>query len=362
MEPRSSNPRASTPGSTPPFDRSSLSRILGEGEDPLSWSLPLGSLFGIRIRAHFLLAIWVAVELFGPIHPGALGPLYAGCLIASFVLIVLVRELCRSAFARGMGRQLDTVVLWPLGGISHTVPLSRVHAGLQPAITESGGLLFGMLAWPVLAAAVWMLGGRWAQVSFNPLNPAMTLAGIGNDLHSIASNTGANPFVLIGAWSLYYANAIVLLANLLLPMFPLDGARIVLAWQERRLGDLAAAAFVAKVGFLTALVTLVLGSALESTRVMALAVIGGLVTWFEFRRAVFLERPLQPELAALDDPPSVGELPVSPEAIQEADEAADSDEARLDALLGKISRQGMSSLSEEDQTFLRAMTRRRQRE
>lgn len=344
-----------------PGDRATFARVLGEGEDPLSWSLPLGRFFRTRVRLHILMPLWITVELLGPLHPGKLGLVYSASLVGAFCVVVVARELCRAAFARAMGRQLDTVVLWPLGGVSHTSPVSRVYPGLQPALAESGGLLFGMLAWPVLAAAVWMLGGGWGQLSVSPLNPAVTLGSIGQDLDSVRATTGANPLVLIGAWSLYYANACVLLANLVLPMFPLDASRVLLAWQERRLGDAAAAAFVAKIGFVAAIAVLLAGAAMESTRLMALAVLGGVATWIELRRSQFLEQPMRLGVGV------VGEIsrvtpPVSPEAVQEADGSGDEDERRLDAILAKISVGGMGSITDEERAFLKAMTRRRRLE
>ncbi|MFZ4575760.1 MAG: hypothetical protein ACOYN0_15300, partial [Phycisphaerales bacterium] len=321
-----------------------FSRLLGEGEDPLSWSLPVGRFFHTRVRVHAILPVWLAMELLAPLDPGAIGPLYSAFLVIAFFVIVLARELCRAAFARAMGRQFETVVLWPLGGVSHSAPLSRISPGIQPALAESGGILFGMLAWPVLAAAVWMLGGGWTQLTLSPLNPAGTLASIGGDLDTVRARTGANPVVLIGAWSLYYANACVLLANLLLPMAPLDASRVILAWQERRLGDAAAAAFVAKFGFVTSVVVLVAGGVMGSTRLIALAVLGGAATWIELRRSRFLAQPLAPAWFAGRHAIDSYRLPVSPEAVQEDDPAADADELRLDELLAKISARGLAAL------------------
>lgn len=313
-------------------------RVLGEGEDHLSWSIGLGTLWGTRVRFHVILPIWIAAEMLRTVDSRAPGPGATGCLMGAFVLILLARELARAAFARAMGAQFDSVVLWPLGGITAGTPLGKVRAGFQPGLAESGGVLFGMLAWPVLAAAVWMLGGNWTLLSMNMLKPVGALG-----------DPGALGPSLLGAWSLYYANAVVLVANLLVPMFPLDAARIVRGWQERRLGDEAAATLVCKLAFLAALMGLVGGGVTGQTRVMAVGVLGGIATWIELRRARFFHE-IVPERG---DAP----VPVSAEALLEFQESHE--EARLDEVLQKISRHGIESLSEEETAFLQAMTHRR---
>jgi Zn-dependent protease len=316
--------------------------VLGEGEDHLSWSIGVGTVLGTRFRFHVVLPIWIAAELLRTVDARAPGLIATGCLMAGFVVILVARELARAAFARAMGAQFESVVIWPLGGITAATPLGRVRAGFQPGLAESGGVLFGMLGWPVLAAAVWMLGGNWMLLSMNLLEPGRHLDGVG-----IAG--GSVEWELWAAWSLYYANAVILVVNVMIPMFPLDAARMLRGWQERRLGDEAAATLVCKLGFLAALIGVVGGGVTGQTRVMAVGVLGGIATWIELRRARFF-RELLPEWSTTG-------TQVSPEGLLEFQEFEE--DARLDEVLQKISRHGMESLSEEEKAFLQAMTHRR---
>src|SRR5262249_59674786 len=90
--------------------------------DPLSWSFPLGRLFGVLVRVHWLFPI-VAIGLvlraaFGKDYPpGAwIDVLWLeGLLLFS----VLLHEFGHCFGARLVDGDANEVLLWPLGGLAY---------------------------------------------------------------------------------------------------------------------------------------------------------------------------------------------------------------------------------------------------
>jgi hypothetical protein len=129
------------------------------------------------------------------------------------------------------------------------------------------------------AAMVLLAGAPVSTLLFDPMSPRVTAA----ELRSPAQ---------VIAWWFYYANSLVLVLNLLLPMLPFDLGRIILAITRRRGGAMVASAVVLRVGLVSALAVLVLASTLDQTRIIAVAAVGALATWLEHRRLGFMADPL----------------------------------------------------------------------
>src|SRR5438067_1929792 len=90
--------------------------------DPLTWSLPLGRLFGIMIRVHILFPF---VALGQILHAGAregASPedwkLAAGMMGLLFVS-VLLHELGHCFGARMVDGDAQDILMWPLGGLAY---------------------------------------------------------------------------------------------------------------------------------------------------------------------------------------------------------------------------------------------------
>lgn len=320
-------------------------RAWGSGEDPLSWSFPLGRLGRLRLRAHFILPIWLAAEMVAWVPRDAMGLVHVSAAVVSVIFLALVRELARAWMLRLQGTEQELLVLWPFGGLAPT-PNSPTP---RPLMSELGGLLANAVLVPVLGALVLWSGAGWESLlHFEPLSPRVAAA----DLRSLPQ---------VWAWWAYYGNGMLLLANAVLPMSPMDAGRIVQAW-ARRARD-GAESSVLRWGIFTGGALFVIGAASGESRVLALGAFGALATYFDSRRAEFVRTPLRTGEIPQDAPPDERDqedlLAISRHRPTPDDHRPQ--QPSLDEVLSRISREGIESLSEEERAVLRRETERRRR-
>src|SRR5438876_552135 len=90
--------------------------------DPLSWSLPLGRLFGILIRVHILFP-FVALGLVLRAAATETNPpgtwLIATGVVALLFLSVLLHEFGHCFGARLVDGDAHEILMWPLGGLAY---------------------------------------------------------------------------------------------------------------------------------------------------------------------------------------------------------------------------------------------------
>src|SRR5262249_37562160 len=147
---------------------------------PFTWSISLGSVFGIAIRVHILFPfIAFAMVLRAAFHPGNEKPLLFGypipesgtaydmiLLMGLLFLSVLVHELGHCLAARYVEGDAHEILLWPLGGLA---PLEVPHRPSAHFIAAAAGPLISLLV--ALAAAVAMLGFNGDLNLSPPWNP-----------------------------------------------------------------------------------------------------------------------------------------------------------------------------------------------
>lgn len=356
-------------------------------EDAAAWSVPLARLLGVRIRLHALLLMLFAAEMLRSAafsdREAVSGPAITATALLALLLVVFAHEIGKALMTRWMGGSAETIVLWPLGGLSeHQQPA----AWRRRLIGSCGGLLLSL----VLASALWPIliehTPNWYATITRPLDP-------GASYGEWVLVYGRPAWWLSLLWWVAYANFIVLAANLL-PVYPLDGAAVLsstlAAALGRRRGERAA--LVVALG----LAVILLFAAVLMQQVIAVF-LGGFALWCSVtaaRRHAFLDEQSMrqqaersapaPELLPedFDDvitraPRSVSNLETS--AFQVRLEAAPdtqqkvmprrknpvnsgpSDEQVLDRLLAKISAEGMASLTEQERKILESVTARRRR-
>jgi Zn-dependent protease len=160
------------------------------------WSLPLFRIRGIQVYAHWSLTIIMVFYAIRFLRDG--GSAWLTPLIMAIVfLAVFLHELGHAFTSRAMGGRCDGIVLWMLGGITEYEGPRRPWP--QFAITSAGVLVNGVLA--ALAYALLYFGRTHGWLS-------------------------ANTALCLGF--LYQINLIMVLFNLL-PCYPLDGGRMLLA-------------------------------------------------------------------------------------------------------------------------------------
>ncbi|MDX2132537.1 MAG: hypothetical protein SFY69_10855 [Planctomycetota bacterium] len=306
-------------------------RSPGAGEDPIVWSFPL--IPGV-LRVHALVPIWIGAELVTWLRRDAVGLVHVVAVVTSLLVIAAFRELFRASVARRLGCESAPSVLWPLGGLSPT-PISP--GGPSP-LAECGGLVAGVLLVPALGSLVLASGASPEALLPSPLDPRITAAGLRSTWQ-------------VWAWWAYYANLIMLAANLLLPMSAFDAGRVVQSWARRARDDYRALAL--RIGLFAALAVFVIGASAGETRLMAVAALGGLATYLDTRRLEFIA--LGTQTITVRDVPA--ERP-APDVSLEAEPAPPPD---LDDVLARISRDGMASLTPQERRVLERETERRRR-
>lgn len=335
-------------------DSVSLSRVLGEGEDPLTWSIPVFTSRTLRVRAHLVFVLFGVWELILSVPQARLGTTHVFMAMGALLVLVAAREVGRFFLSRRLAAPPDQIVLWPLGLLS----VQGSGDASRPSLRAAGaGLVVNLALVPVLAGSLWMAGQGWDALLFNPLKPLGVVSGIGS--HGVAI-----------LWWAHYLNLVLLGLNLLVPMLPLDGARVLEAILARRLKARSAAAVTCRVGMLTALVLFVAAMSADQTRLMGLAALGAGVCWIHLRRAEFLAgpavtgeaRPGRLETRAVErqhgGPPPLSAAP-GPAPVLEARTGDDSVE--VDRILAKVSASGLESLTSDERRTLSAATERRRK-
>src|SRR5436190_22191178 len=91
--------------------------------DPFSWSLPLGRIFGVRVRCHVLFVLTALVVILSTwFHPSEVA-LPPGRLFDAFIVVALLvsfvawHEIGHCLAARSLDGDVASVTLWPLGGL-----------------------------------------------------------------------------------------------------------------------------------------------------------------------------------------------------------------------------------------------------
>lgn len=303
----------------------------------MHWTLAL-MIAGYLLRASSLQGVdglqWMAITM--------------GILFVS----VLVHEMAHCAMAIRLGGHADEVVLWPLGGMAYVghsgSPRDELRvAGIGPISSFAlAGAALGVL---VATGAPW----HWEYVS--PFD----------DWWFLELSTAQN--LLLHAFRL---NMILGLFNLCLPAFPFDGGRVFFAFLTLRHGRLRAAE-------LTSLISIPIGAALVvwglGTNELMLTLIGAWVLFQAFQVRTLIRQgmiDMHPAFGGMSEydagehrPRRKGwflrwrERRATVRAARDAAQAAVLRE-RVDAVLEKVSREGIASLTADERRILEEASRR----
>ena len=322
--------------------------------DFLSWALSIGSVAGIRIRLHLILLVFWLFELdrhlaYDIARPRAF--LYWGLTIGITGVLILLHELGHCFAARRVGGQADDVLLWPLGGLAYC---SAPNLPYPQFFVAAGG-------------------------------PAVTL------LIAIAANVGFavagrpeefSPVYETARWTLVGFHNFLLVINLV-PMYPLDGGRILQAALWAYFSRRGAGGSYGRASLVTVYVSRV---CVVLWVLVAIVVYGsimmgfiGVWSWLEAENLYRRIREGAGEdftfgydfsrgYTSLEGGSTtsrkrsggglLGWLKRWKRRVVAAREPTSEEKARVDELLNKISREGMPSLSGEERRFLRRMSKR----
>ena len=220
----------------------------GASANPLLWlvngSVRIASVLGIEVRAHsslivFILAILVLDWSYRfPVRVFSM---------ALWTLLLIVHELAHCLTARRLGGDGDEALLWPAGGLTPAQPPQAQGAVF---LTAAAGPFVNLLLCVASATAVYGLtstggihrastGAAHMMVSLNPFHgPPPELSW-------------SDPAFYCG--SMFLINYRLLLLNLL-PIFPLDGGRMLQAMLSPVAGSFQSMLIEAKAGMVGAVV------------------------------------------------------------------------------------------------------------
>src|SRR5262245_9571104 len=367
--------------------------------DPFAWSFPLGRLFGITVRVHWLFPFvaigWILhTALWKP--PGVKdykppdGIWIDACIVMLILFFsVLLHEIGHCIAARMGGGGGNEVLLWPLGGLANVEVPHRPQAHL---VTAAAGPAMNLLLFGLFTLALLFAGKESIQPPWNPLPGGFPARG---DVVQNGKVTGVE--VVLTGWdgkektfSPYEApvwlaraawvNWFLGLLNLVLVGFPLDGGRILQAslWPSMgyRQATLTAVFFGFGVVFIVGLYAIIF------YEVLALA-----LALFIFaacqRQWILVEHGGEEGVFGYDfsqgytslERDQVQAAPPKPKVSwwrrwlqkraarkqQREQERREAEERRMDALLDKVHREGRQALTDEEERFMKRVSDRYRR-
>jgi Zn-dependent protease len=355
---------------------------------PFTWSISLGSLFGIAIRVHILFPfIAFALVLRAVFHPGTEKPYPDGTAVDVMLLMlllfvsVLLHEWGHCLGARLVEGDAHEILLWPLGGLA---PLEVPHRPRAHFIAAAAGPLTSLLVALVAALGVLWFSGGEARPPWNPFWAAFRVADGDKVLFAKLFTWSGDPYIgdgleqlspLVLMARIFWINWVLFLANLVIVAFPLDGGRLfqcaLWPWYGFRQATLAAIIM----GFVMMLIVAIVGLAFNEIFVLFLALIlfatcqqqwilletGGeeSVFGYDFSQGY---TSLESELPApRRKRPNIWQRWRQSRAQrkqQREQEIREAEERRMDELLEKVQREGLPSLTEEERRFLKRVSDR----
>ena len=338
--------------------------MMRQGDNPMMWSIPLGSIARISIKVSMLFAVLIAFHIGSAIFKGQ-SPAFVAIALGTLFLLVLLHEFGHCFACRATGGSADEILMWPLGGLASCSPDPNWKAHL---ITTIGGPAVNLVLWPIFALGLMAAGAGTNALIFNPFKPMETLAGL---------NFG---WPMTALWFAYYSNFVLLAFNLAVPMFPMDCGRIVQALLWRKLGYERSMYLSVTFGLGVAVVLGLVGVLSEQMSLFGIAVFGGVTCFFERRRlqqnAFGGERePESPYAKSAqnvfeDDTDSLDAKRARKErsaVVAQEPEAVDADpyeaaQLEVDRILAKIAKTGLKSLSNKERKALEAATEAKRRQ
>ena len=327
-----------------------------------NWGLPVGSLFGIRIKLHFLLLLLWAYQLNGYLKDFEPRAGFIAWAIASFLLflIIFLHELGHCFAARRVGGHAKEVLLWPLGGLAFT---QYPQTWKKTLIVVGGGPLVNVLI-ALVAIPAFLLVER--------SDPGLTVRSMDNLYYICVKDT------------LFEWNLIMLVFNLI-PLFPLDGGQLFRAglwgWFEKKggLGDgpfYHASRITIPVSMTIGAIGVVVCLYLQSFLGVGIFVWALFNTWQMKKQLEHMSTmSIVPDnefgydfsegYTSLAKGPGGTSARTRKPTLErrrrkKQRRSAEDDERRMDELFKKINDAGLSSLSKAERKFLEDMSKRRQ--
>ncbi len=338
--------------------RRAFRRIFAQPDNFFSWSIPLFRFSGITVRIHIFYILYIVTTMLWSVGD-RVDFIYSAMSMGVLFLLVLLHEFGHCFACRWVGGEASEIVMWPLGGLAMCHPPRTWKASL---ITTVGGPMVNVILVPVLALTLLAMGASAQNVLlFNPFLP-------GEVLGTAWFNSPLN-YVRIGVWWAYYINLTLLAFNVLLPMFPLDGGRIVQELMWSRIGYRESMLKATLVGLIAAVALGLFAMTARgsssgggASNLLGIALFAGITCYSERRRVQMMDEFSSEYDAALEAQQAQRVREANERSSRKQERQRETEAARqaeVDRILTKIREHGMGSLSRQEQSTLRGETERK---
>ncbi len=317
----------------------------------MNWSFPLFRIFGIEIRVHWFMLLMIGILLLQAAPGGsvALGYMAAGLVI--LILSILFHEFGHCWMAIRQRGHAEKILIWPLGGLSY---VEYEHGPVQQIKVSGIGPLSSFVLSGICYGILVATGIRWDWSLLLPYENWI--------LDSVPRT-----LLLQGA----RLNLFLGLFNLCVPAYPLDGGQVLFGLLTLKFGRLRAAQAMV-------FISVPVGAALAlfgfSAGIIFLGLIGLQVIYEAFQLRYLIR------IGELEAHPAFGGssqqfdyMPDRPRkkgwfarwkegrtrrAVERESVKEDARRAQVDAILDKVSREGIGSLSPAEKKILDDASRR----
>lgn len=327
----------------------------GFSHNPMNWSPSIGTIAGIRIEIHIIFMIFVAIEL---LRGGTGGDfLWTFRYMVILFLTVLLHEFGHCFGARYVGGSANRILMWPLGGLAYC---QTPHRPWSHFFVAAAGPLVNVAICLICGMLLTLLAGSIRAV---PLNPFAFRIPV--DLIPALVSYRASEYI----YQIYMISYVLLLFNVCLPFYPMDGGRLLQAVLWWKMGYGRSMQIATTIGMVGAVLAGCYGLFIKNFILIGIAVFG-YITCYRAKRAgfeagsTFIEEEYDLSAARVNPHAETkkkrrrfGESAWEKKQKQLAEEAAE-----VDRILQKVSDQGIASLTRREKKVLAQATKRQQAE
>ena len=339
------------------------SRDQGAPFNPILWlftgSVPLFTAFGIRVRMHASMLVLAALSLlFSPTRSGiGLANTVTGWVI--LFGIILIHEFGHCFAARWVGGDASEILMWPLGGLAFADAPNRAWPQFA---TVAGGPMVNVLICALTALLEIAINWHHPHLQWNPLPGSRSAIPVAFTVDYYL-------------WWIFTISWALLLFNLI-PAMPLDGGRMLQTLLWFKLGFYRSMLIATVVGMCASVLMALYGltgiNSWWGVLMIAIA-INCFLYCYQMRAQVKAAGPWEfqeeqgPDYSASlwndhDKPRRSRKLSRrAVRRLRKQQQAEEAEQARIDAILAKVSAHGMHSLTWSEKRALRKATERQRR-
>jgi len=324
------------------------------GMSPLMWllagSIPLFTVFGIRVRMHVSLLFLIILTLLFSETRNGLGARSAATSMSMLFVSVLLHEFGHCFGARWVGGDAEEIVMWPLGGLAMINP---PHRPWPHFFSTAAGPAVNLLICIFAGVALYLLNS--SRIPWFPFK---------DGIKTYIPHDNTTYYI----WWFFLVNYGLLMFNLCLVFYPFDGGRMIQELLWVWIGYYKSMLIATVIGMVGAVVVGGLGL-IYGWWILVFIAAFGFYTCYRQRQML---REMGPEeydetdysAAYLPATPKRRRSRLSQRAIKKARKRAQEaslEQERIDKILAKVSAHGMVSLTWSERRALHKATEDRRK-